>query len=121
MVVVNWTNVTMFDKYLINIIYVDKYQYLLINTVFPLISAPSAHSFLKLQGVALTGGPGFKKVGAYFKVKRVIHMKLQNFVNFSLKKKQEITTIVIYGQSEIFQNYKFFSCFIVSLLATYAF
>ena len=89
MVVVNWTNVTMFDKYLINIISVDKYQYLLINTVFPLISAPSAHSFLKLQGVAHTGGPGLKKVGAYFKVKRVIHMKLQNFVKISLKKNKK--------------------------------
>ena len=39
-------------------------------------------SFSKMLGAALIAGWLFKEGGTYFKVKRIIHMKFENFVIF---------------------------------------
>ena len=42
-----------------------------------------------LKGAALIGGRCLKEGGAYFKERGIIQMKLENFVTFFLKKKND--------------------------------
>ena len=49
------------------------------------IGAPGAYLILKLCGVSLIGEWYLKERDAYFKVRGIIHLKFQNFVNFSLQ------------------------------------
>ena len=49
-------------------------------TVFPLIIASGADLFLKLQGVAPIGRVALKRGRHFFKLKRVLQIKFQNFV-----------------------------------------
>ena len=50
--------------------------------VFLVISAPGGYLILKLKGAAFIGGLHLKVGGAYFKERRIIHMKFKNFVIF---------------------------------------
>ena len=49
------------------------------HIIFPLISAPGAHSILKLQGAALIGVWHLKEGSTYFKIRGIIHMKFQYY------------------------------------------
>ena len=62
----------------------DIYQYFFANitTIFLLISNP-ALNFSNLLCATLTGGRLLKKEDTHFKVRKLIHMKLQNLVVFS--------------------------------------
>ena len=50
-----------------------------IDHVLPLISVCGTYLILKLQGTSFIVGRHFKDRSAYFKVRRVIHMKFQIF------------------------------------------
>ena len=62
----------------------DIYQYFFANitTIFLLISNP-ALNFSNLLCATLTGERLLKKEDTHFKVRKLIHMKLQNLVVFS--------------------------------------
>ena len=53
---------------------------LLINTVFPLISTPRTYLMSKFYWAALIRRQRLKNGGAYFKKRRVILIKFENFV-----------------------------------------
>ena len=54
-----------------------------IKTVFLLISAPRAYLISWLKGGVLNRGRYIKEGGAFFKLGRIIHIKIQNFVIFA--------------------------------------
>ena len=55
-------------------------QNLLINTVFPLISASGTYLMSKFSVAVYIKGQRLKEGGAYFKKRRVILIKSENFV-----------------------------------------
>ena len=55
------------------------------NIVFPQIKTPDAYFILKHKGAVLIGGWRLKQGGAYFKDRKIIQMKFQNFVNISFQ------------------------------------
>ena len=54
-------------------------------SIFPLTSAPGALLILKLWGAVLIWWRWLKEGDTYFKVREIIHMKLQKFAIFSFE------------------------------------
>ena len=51
--------------------------------VFPLVSIPGAYFILKFQGAVIIRGLRLKEGGAYFKVRRFIHIIIIHVSNYS--------------------------------------
>ena len=88
------------------------------HITFPLISATGTYFIFKLRLAAFIGGRRLKEGDVYFKVRRVIHLKIQNFVIASFQITINIYHCDIYSLVDSGAP-SYFHCFYVNMLIAY--